>query len=178
MLAGFGRNPTLASGRCGVGRRAPRGPKPWTALRACGIERCVFPFHLAIPVRDLESSRAFYGALLGCREGRSSETWIDFDLFGHQLTVHVQDRSQETVLAEGSVDDVRVPIPHFGVVLGAEAWDALADRLERHDVSFVIEPVTRFAGASGEQSTLFLQDPSGNALEFKSMANSDNLFEA
>ena len=157
---------------------AAPAPNPVDRTRGLWYRAPMHPFHLAIPVKDLASSRAFYGALLGCREGRSADTWIDFDLFGHQLTVHVQPRPRETIRAGGSVDDVKVPIPHFGVVLDGATWKQFAKRLEEHDVSFLIEPITRFADSAGEQSTLFLADPSGNALEFKSMANPDNLFEA
>lgn len=134
------------------------------------------PFHLAFPVHDLEASRAFYGGVLGCPEGRSSDHWIDFDLFGHQIVAH---------LAEGAggpaptndVDGHAVPVPHFGVVLEMGEWKALADRVRAAGVEFVIEPYVRFEGQPGEQATMFFRDPSGNALEFKAMADRSKLFE-
>ncbi|WP_201767216.1 VOC family protein [Rhodopirellula sallentina] len=132
------------------------------------------PFHLAIPVDDLESSRAFYGGVLQCDEGRSTDHWVDYDFFGHQLVVHVS-RSPRTnaPAASGTVDGKQVPIPHFGVVLEMEQWHQLADQLKKAEIEFVIEPTIRFAGMPGEQATLFLLDPSGNALEFKSFADID-----
>ncbi|MEO7935678.1 MAG: VOC family protein [Dokdonella sp.] len=130
------------------------------------------PFHLAIPVHDLIAARAFYGRLLGCPEGRSSAQWIDFNLYGHQLVCHVVDGS-EPVRPSGSnpVDGHAVPVPHFGVVLDMGDWSALAERLRAAGIAFVIEPHVRFVGQSGEQATMFLLDPSGNALEFKSFAD-------
>lgn len=130
------------------------------------------PFHLAIPVHDLLAARAFYGGLLGCPEGRSSAQWIDFNLYGHQLVCHVVDAT-EPVRPSGNnpVDGHTVPVPHFGVVLDRDDWDALAERLRAADISFVIEPHVRFVGQPGEQATMFLLDPSGNALEFKSFAD-------
>ena len=124
------------------------------------------PFHLAVRVRDLQASRAFYGDLLGCPEGRSAETWVDFDFFGHQLVCHVGP-AEEARGHSNPVDGHDVPVPHFGVVLEMESWQALAARLKAAQVSFVIEPYVRFRGQPGEQATLFLLDPSGNALEFK-----------
>ncbi len=133
------------------------------------------PFHLAIPVHDLTAARAFYGGLLGCREGRSSETWVDFDFFGHQIVAHLApERSGPFV--HNAVDGDAVPVPHFGVVLDMEAWQALAARLERAGVRFLIPPRIRFAGEAGEQATLFVLDPSGNALEFKAFADPGRLF--
>ncbi len=130
------------------------------------------PFHLAIPVHDLKAARAFYGGLLRCAEGRSSEQWIDFNLYGHQLVCHVVDGA-EAVRPSGSnpVDGHDVPVPHFGVVLDMGDWNALAERLRAAGISFVIEPHQRFVGQPGEQATMFLLDPSGNALEFKSFAD-------
>ncbi len=132
------------------------------------------PFHLAFPVHDLAAARAFYGGLLGCPEGRSSEQWIDFDFFGHQIVAH---------LAEGSaprhhnpVDGHDVPVPHFGAVLDMDRWRDLADRLRAAGTAFVIEPTVRFEGQPGEQATMFFLDPSGNAIEFKAMARTKNLF--
>ena len=125
------------------------------------------PFHLAIPVRDLAAARAFYGGLLGCPEGRSCDEWVDFDFFGHQLVCHsVRDTAAEAP-AQNAVDGHDVPVPHFGMVLEMPDWEALAARLKRAGVDFAIEPHVRFRGLPGEQATMFLTDPSGNALEFK-----------
>ena len=130
------------------------------------------PFHLAIPVHDLAAARAFYGGVLGCAEGRSDERWVDFDLFGHQLVCHRVEGTQAAPSAGGNpVDGHDVPVPHFGVVLELPDWHALADRLRAAGTRFVIEPHVRFAGQPGEQATLFLLDPSGNALEFKAFAD-------
>jgi uncharacterized protein len=126
------------------------------------------PFHLAIRVRDLASARAFYGGLLGCSEGRSSPEWVDFDFFGHQLVCHVVAGAADGRDAHNPVDGRAVPIPHFGLVLEMPDWEALAARLRQAGVDFVIEPHVRFKGQTGEQATMFLTDPSGNALEFKS----------
>lgn len=133
------------------------------------------PFHLAFPVHDLAAARAFYGGLLGCPEGRSSDDWIDFDLRGHQIVAHL-DPAVVRRDASNAVDGHDVPVPHFGVVLDMESWRALADRLRAANTRFVIEPTVRFAGEPGEQATMFLLDPSGNALEFKAMANPEKLF--
>ena len=135
------------------------------------------PFHLAFPVHDLAAARAFYGELLGCPEGRSSEDWIDFDFYGHQIVAH-QAPAAVAKLARASnrVDGEDVPVPHFGLVLGMEEWRALADRLEAAEVDFIIAPTVRFAGEPGEQATMFFRDPSGNALEIKAMASPENLF--
>lgn len=130
------------------------------------------PFHLAIPVRDLAVARAFYGELLGCREGRSAPQWVDFDFFGHQLVCHVAPDSGEKP-AHNPVDGHDVPIPHFGVVLEMRDWEALAAALKKVGTAFVIEPHVRFKGQPGEQATMFLTDPSGNALEFKSFRDID-----
>ena len=124
------------------------------------------PFHLAIPVHDLGGARAFYGGLLGCPEGRSSEAWVDFNFFGHQLVCHVTE-SAARAAASNPVDGHDVPVPHFGMVLEMVDWDALAKRLKAAGIHFVIEPHIRFASQPGEQATMFLLDPSGNALEFK-----------
>lgn len=125
------------------------------------------PFHLAITVRDLASARAFYGGLLGCREGRSSAEWVDFDFFGHQLVCHVVESTGRAAAAHNPVDGHDVPVPHFGMVLEMRDWEALAARLMKAGTKFVIEPHLRFEGQPGEQATMFLTDPSGNALEFK-----------
>jgi len=136
------------------------------------------PFHLAIRVRDLAEARDFYGRLLGCPEGRSSTTWVDFDFFGHQLVCHVV-ANYPGLSEENSnvVDGHDVPVPHFGAVLEIADFDALAGRLRGVGIRFVIEPYTRFKGEPGEQSTMFLLDPSGNAIEFKAFRNvRDQLF--
>lgn len=125
------------------------------------------PFHLAIPVRDLASSRAFYGGLLACPEGRSSADWVDFDFFGHQLVCHVVGKTKPEIAASNPVDGNDVPVPHFGMVLEMPDWEVLAARLKNAGAVFVIEPHVRFPGQPGEQATMFLIDPSGNALEFK-----------
>jgi extradiol dioxygenase family protein len=136
------------------------------------------PFHLAIPVRDIAESRTFYGQLLGLDEGRSSEEWIDWNLYGHQLVTHLNPNlgpeGKVSVHVNG-VDGQGVPVPHFGVVLTIEDWQHLAQRLAGK-VEFIIEPYTRFKGEAGEQSTLFFSDPSGNALEFKAFADLGQLF--
>lgn len=125
------------------------------------------PFHLAIQVRDLSEARNFYGALLGCSEGRSADTWVDFNLFGHQLVCHLNPDASSVDNAHSSlVDGHGVPVPHFGVVLDLATWKTLADRL-RDKVKFIIDPYVRFAGQTGEQATMFFRDPSGNAIEFK-----------
>jgi extradiol dioxygenase family protein len=131
-------------------------------------------FHLAIPVDDLVAARGFYGGILGCPEGRSADHWVDFDLFGHQLVTHlVHGRSQRET---NPVDGDDVPVPHFGLLMRPDEWRALADRLQAADVEFVIEPHTRFAGQAGEQSTMFVLDPAGNALEFKAFADDSMIF--
>lgn len=133
------------------------------------------PFHLAFPVDDLVAARAFYGGLLGCPEGRSSETWIDFDFFGHQIVAHLAPaRSADAAI--NHVDGHGVPVPHFGAVLGMDDWRALAERLEVTGVRFDISPTIRFAGLPGEQATMFFRDPSGNAIEMKSFADGERLF--
>lgn len=138
------------------------------------------PFHIAFPVDDLQAARQFYGTVLGCPEGRSSDNWIDFNLYGHQIVAHRVEPFQSAVRSGGSnpVDGHAVPVPHFGVVLPPAEWDALATRIKNAGVKFVIEPYTRFAGQPGEQSTMFLLDPAGNALEFKSFAEMEQLFSA
>ncbi len=132
-------------------------------------------FHLAIPVLDLEKSRAFYGGLLGCTEGRSDARWVDFDLAGHQLVCHVVEQMPASP-ARNRVDGDAVPVPHFGLVFSLQEWQALADRLQKAGTRFEIEPRIRFRGQPGEQGTFFLFDPSGNALEFKGFADMSALF--
>lgn len=132
------------------------------------------PFHLAIPVHDLAAARRFYGEVFGCPEGRSSQAWVDFDFFGHQLVAHLDpDRPR---LHFNDVDGKDVPVPHFGVVLEWNEWHALASRLSAAGMRFVIEPGIRFRGEVGEQATMFLLDPSGNALEFKAFQDPSRLF--
>lgn len=133
------------------------------------------PFHLAFPVRDLAEARAFYGGTLGCPEGRHSDHWIDFDLYGHQIVAHLDPKAGEAQHAN-PVDGKAVPVPHFGVVLTMPAWQALADRLTAAGTDFVIEPHIRFAGEVGEQATMFFRDPSGNALEFKAFGDDAMIF--
>lgn len=125
------------------------------------------PFHLAMPVADLAESRAFYGELLGCPEGRSAGQWVDFDFFGHQIVCHEAPNAPGRARATNPVDGHDVPVPHFGVVLDMDTWQDLAERLRTAGVEFIIEPYVRFEGQPGEQATMFLLDPSGNALEFK-----------
>lgn len=134
------------------------------------------PFHLAIPVHDLELARAFYGGLFGCAEGRSAAEWVDFDFFGHQLVVHLDAAAVTRAVHHNPVDGHDVPVPHFGVVLEWDAWHALATRLRDAGTRFVIEPGIRFEGLVGEQATMFLHDPSGNALEFKAFRDPAQLF--
>ncbi len=134
----------------------------------------VRPFHLAIPVNNLEQASNFYSRLLGCNTGRTSERWIDFDFFGHQLTVHLD--SQADDVATNAVDGKQVPVRHFGIILEWEHWHDLAEQLNKAQVDWVIEPGIRFQGETGEQATFFLLDPSGNALEFKSFKNDSAIF--
>ncbi len=134
------------------------------------------PFHLAFPVDDLDAARAFYGGLLRCPEGRSSEQWIDFDLFGHQIVTHLKPSTDKTGRHHNPVDGHDVPVPHFGVVLSMKDWEELAERLRAAKVQFVIEPYIRFKGEVGEQATMFFLDPAGNALEFKAFADMNQLF--
>jgi extradiol dioxygenase family protein len=133
------------------------------------------PFHLAFPVDDLAAARRFYGGLLGCPEGRSAEHWVDFDLHGHQIVAHLAPDAAPK-RAANEVDGDNVPVPHFGLVLAMDDWQALAERLQTAGVEFVIEPTIRFQGEPGEQATMFLLDPAGNALEFKAMADPAKLF--
>ena len=139
-----------------------------------GMRQAIAPFHLAFPVHDLDAARAFYGGLLGCPEGRSSEHWIDFNFHGHQIVAHLAPEACGTA-AENPVDGKGVPVRHFGLVLGMEAWRDLADKLSGQ-VDFIIEPYTRFAGEPGEQATMFFADPSGNAIEIKAFADMTRLF--
>jgi hypothetical protein len=136
-------------------------------------------FHLAFPVKSLAEARAFYGGLLGCPEGRSADDWVDFDLMGHQIVAHLAPGECGGALGSGAtnaVDGEAVPVRHFGLILAPQAWQALADRLTAAGADFIIAPQTRFAGGPGEQSTLFVRDPSGNALEFKAFADEAMIF--
>ena len=135
------------------------------------------PFHLAIPVYDLPAARRFYGDVFGLAEGRSSVQWVDFDFFGHQLVIHQHPKTASQEAAHTNpVDGHDVPVPHFGVVLDWAQWEALAARLRGFGVAFVIEPYVRFTGQPGEQATMFLHDPCGNALEFKAFKDIGQLF--
>lgn len=132
-------------------------------------------FHLAFPVHDLAAARGFYGGVLGCPEGRSSDTWVDFNLAGHQIVAHlVTDTSEATPTS--AVDGQQVPVRHFGLLLDVKEWHQLVSRLTAAETTFIIEPQVRFAGEPGEQHTCFLLDPSGNALEFKAFADDDHIF--
>lgn len=133
------------------------------------------PFHIAFPVDDLEAARHFYGTVLGCPEGRSAARWIDFDLFGHQIVAHFKPKVSNENYAN-PVDGHDVPVPHFGVVLTMARWREFAVRLKSQGVKFVIEPYIRFQGEVGEQATMFLLDPAGNALEFKGFDDFSSLF--
>ncbi len=133
------------------------------------------PFHLAFPVHDLAAARAFYGGVLGCAEGRSSDAWIDFDLFGHQIVAHL-DPAARAVVVTNPVDGHDVPVPHFGVILQMPDWAQLAARVAAAGISFGIAPHIRFKGQPGEQATMFFRDPSGNALEFKAFADDAMIF--
>lgn len=133
------------------------------------------PFHLAFPVDDLAAARAFYGDVLGCEEGRSSQEWIDFNFHGHQIVAHLAP-GQSRDAATNHVDGHGVPVPHFGLVLEMEAWKALAQNLRDAGSDFVMEPTVRFKGEPGEQATMFVRDPAGNALEFKAFAQASALF--
>jgi extradiol dioxygenase family protein len=132
------------------------------------------PFHLAFPVHDIAVARTFYGETLGCPEGRSSEEWVDFDLYGHQVVAHLSPHAGP--VHANSVDEHDVPVPHFGVILDMADWEALADRLKAAGTAFVIEPYVRFKGQPGEQATMFFLDPSGNALEFKAFGDDSAIF--
>jgi extradiol dioxygenase family protein len=137
----------------------------------------VTAFHFAFFVKDLASTRRFYCDVLGCREGRSTDTWVDFDFFGHQISAHVTGPVVPTVDA-GVVDGVRVPMPHFGGLLAWDEFARVAERIRQAEIPFIIEPRVRYPGQPGEQMTMFLRDPSGNALEFKSFKHPEHVFTA
>jgi extradiol dioxygenase family protein len=135
-----------------------------------------FPrFHLAFPVLDLEQTRSFYKDVLGCTEGRSSERWVDFDFFGHQITAHLES-SEEGAISTNFVDGENVPVRHFGAILEWNEWHKLSESLQNQQIEFIIKPQIRFQGQVGEQATLFIKDPSGNVLEFKSFQDESNIF--
>ena len=136
----------------------------------------LFPFHLAIPVSDLMECRKFYTKTLGFEEGRSDKEWVDYNFFGHQLVIHL-DKSIEKKNYSNFVDGKAVPIPHFGVVLGWDNWIKFSKKIKSSNIKFLIKPYIRFKGQVGEQATMFFLDPSGNALEFKSFKNPNQLFE-
>lgn len=134
------------------------------------------PFHVAVPVYDLNAARKFYRDVLGCEEGRSSDQWVDFNLFGHQFVIHYKPKNQNENLHFNPVDGHDVPVPHYGVVLAWSDWEMLAEKLKKYGIKFVIEPYIRFQGQVGEQATMFLLDPCGNALEFKAFKDIGQLF--
>ena len=134
------------------------------------------PFHLAIAVDDLDSNRVFYRDVLGCTEGRNSDYWVDFNFFGHQLVIHLKEGATVKKDHSNPVDGKQVPIPHFGIVLNMEIFEALSKKLIEKSVTFIIAPYTRFKGEVGEQATMFFKDPAGNTLEFKAFKNKEQLF--
>ena len=136
----------------------------------------VTPFHIAIPVHNLEACRAFYNDIVGCEEGRSSDHWVDFNLFGHQLVIHYKERTDAEAQLCNAVDGKHVPVPHYGVVLPWDTFHEFAGTLKHKGVKFIIEPYIRFKGKTGEQATMFFMDPAGNALEFKAFKDMSQLF--
>ena len=134
------------------------------------------PFHLAIPVNSLEPCRTFYRETLGCEEGRSSDHWVDFNFFGHQFVIHVDKNQSQKTVPTNKVDGKAVPVPHFGVVLDWDVWEALAEKMKVQNINFIIEPYIRFKGKVGEQATMFFLDPEGNALEFKAFKDKGQIF--
>ncbi|CAI8210643.1 MAG: VOC family protein [Flavobacteriaceae bacterium] len=139
------------------------------------MEQNISPFHIAIPVYNLEECRSFYRDILGCQEGRSSDHWVDFNLFGHQLVIHYKPKTSEA-LHSNEVDGKNVPVPHYGVVLPWELFESFSEQLKSKGVNFVIAPYIRFEGQVGEQATMFFLDPAGNALEFKAFKDMGQLF--
>ena len=137
----------------------------------------IAPFHFAFPVRSLSESREFYGGILGCEEGRSSQNWIDYNFFGHQIVCHLVGRDYKAMDYYNPVDKDDVPVPHAGVCLSVNDFHELAERLTKKGIKFIIKPHLRFEGAPGEQWTMFFKDPSNNSIEFKAMTNPDNLFK-
>lgn len=134
------------------------------------------PFHLAVPVNDIQQARDFYGGLLGCSEGRSAPHWVDFNFYGHQFVCHLDQNARQSDMVRNAVDGDAVPVPHFGVILDMADWKLLRDRLQASEIEFVIKPRIRFKGQPGEQATMFFTDPSGNALEFKAFAHDRQIF--
>lgn len=134
------------------------------------------PFHLAFPVHDLDAARQFWGMTMGCPEGRSSDEWIDFDFFGHQIVAHKLSSEAVSDAGGNAVDGHQVPVPHFGIILEMKDWQVLADRLVAAGTKFEIEPYVRFKGEPGEQATMFFRDPSGNAIEMKAFEDLGQLF--
>lgn len=133
-------------------------------------------FHLAFPVTDLDSTRKFYGSILGCKEGRSAPTWVDFDFFGHQISAHIAPPDHSRIAFESDVEDKKIPVPHFGLIVPWDDFDTLAERLRQGQAEFVLEPFIRFRGKPGEQKTMFVRDFSKNSLEFKSFRSSDEIY--
>jgi len=146
-----------------------------SSLERDAAVRAVTPFHLAFPVRDIAEARAFYGDLLGCEEGRSADRWVDYNFWGHQLVCHLVE-GHDAASSSNAVDGDPVPVPHFGLAMDADAFDRLAARARARGVAFDAEPHARFEGMPGEQRVMFFRDPSGNALEFKTMKHPENLF--
>ena len=140
------------------------------------MNQTIRPFHLAIPVNDIPTNRKFYRDILGCEEGRSSDHWVDFNFYGHQLVIHFKKQHESESPISNPVDGKEVPIPHFGVVLDMDAFLLLSEKIKNNNIPFIIEPYVRFEGEAGEQATMFFKDPSGNALEFKAFKNMDQLF--
>ncbi|MFI2741161.1 VOC family protein [Zhouia sp. PK063] len=136
----------------------------------------ITPFHVAIPVHNLDECRTFYRDVLACEEGRSSDHWVDFNLFGHQLVIHYKPKSTEESLHHNAVDGKSVPVPHYGVVLAWDTFQEFAQQLKNKNINFIIEPYIRFEGMVGEQATMFFLDPAGNALEFKAFKDITQLF--
>ncbi|MDA0986526.1 MAG: VOC family protein [Bacteroidetes bacterium] len=133
------------------------------------------PFHYAFLVKDLESTRKFYCEILGCKEGRSTETWVDFDFFGNQLSAHISSEIPKPINC-GHVDKITVPIPHFGSVIDWDKFQQIAERIKKNNIQFIIEPTLRYEGKPGEQMTMFLTDFSNNPIEFKSFKKSNEIF--
>ena len=140
-------------------------------------ENQIPPFHVAFPVSDLQEARRFYGEILGCSEGRSTDNWVDFNLYGHQVVAHYQPPKPDISLHHNPVDGHDIPVPHFGVVLSMAEWKILRDRLQGAGIQFKVKPYIRFEGESGEQATMFIFDPFGNALEFKAFQDLAYLFK-
>ena len=139
------------------------------------MDKNLRPFHLAFPVRNLEETKVWYSDVLGCKVGRESSDWIDFNMFGHQVVAHLSDSLDQ--MATNEVDGEDVPIRHFGIILRPVDWNKLREDIESKGVEFIVKPTTRFKGRSGEQFTMFIKDPSGNALEFKSFSEDNMIFQ-